>query len=90
MRRLSTRVLEHLHALSLRYHLERQTGALSRDLERGTRSVSSSVEPHEAPLQQLSELVSRIVAIEPTSWAIQWVRGYRLFWQASRQNECAA
>jgi ATP-binding cassette subfamily B protein len=41
MRRLSTRVLRHLHGLSLRYHLERQTGALSRDLERGTRSVSS-------------------------------------------------
>lgn len=41
MRRLSTRVLSHLHRLSLRYHLERQTGALSRDLERGTRSVSS-------------------------------------------------
>jgi len=41
MRRLSTRVLEHLHNLSLRYHLERQTGAVSRDLERGTRSVSS-------------------------------------------------
>jgi len=41
MRRLSTRVLEHLHGLSLRYHLERRTGAISRDLERGTRSVSS-------------------------------------------------
>lgn len=41
MRRLSTRVLSHLHKLSLRYHLERQTGAISRDLERGTRSVSS-------------------------------------------------
>ena len=40
MRRLSTRVLEHLHNLSLRFHLERQTGAISRDLERGTRSVS--------------------------------------------------
>ncbi|WP_457667973.1 ABCB family ABC transporter ATP-binding protein/permease [Thiolapillus sp.] len=40
MRRLSTRVLAHLHALSLRFHLERQTGAISRDLERGTRSVS--------------------------------------------------
>ncbi len=40
MRRLSTRVLAHLHALSLRYHLERRTGAISRDLERGTRSVS--------------------------------------------------
>jgi len=40
MRRLSTRVLAHLHELSLRFHLERQTGAISRDLERGTRSVS--------------------------------------------------
>jgi ATP-binding cassette subfamily B protein len=41
MRRLSTRVMHHLHNLSLRYHLERRTGAISRDLERGTRSVSS-------------------------------------------------
>ncbi|MCB1858124.1 MAG: ABC transporter ATP-binding protein/permease [Gammaproteobacteria bacterium] len=41
MRRLSTRVMSHLHKLSLRFHLERQTGAISRDLERGTRSVSS-------------------------------------------------
>ncbi|RMD69148.1 MAG: ABC transporter ATP-binding protein/permease, partial [Gammaproteobacteria bacterium] len=41
MRRLSTHVLQHLHHLSLRYHLDRQTGAISRDLERSTRSVSS-------------------------------------------------
>ncbi len=41
MRRLSTRVLDHLHRLSLRFHLERQTGAISRDLERGNRSVST-------------------------------------------------
>jgi len=41
MRRLSTRVLHHLHELSLRFHLQRQTGAISRDLERGTRSVST-------------------------------------------------
>jgi ATP-binding cassette subfamily B protein len=41
MRRLSTRVLGHLHRLSLRYHLERQSGAVSRDIERGTRSVST-------------------------------------------------
>ncbi len=41
MRRLSTRVLHHLHQLSLRFHLERRTGAISRDLERGTRSVSA-------------------------------------------------
>ena len=41
MRRLATRVLTHLHQLSLRYHLDRKTGAISRDLERGTRSVGS-------------------------------------------------
>ena len=41
MRKVSLRVLEHLHRLSLRFHLERKTGGISRDLERGTRSVSS-------------------------------------------------
>ncbi len=41
MRQVATRVLEHLHQLSLRYHLERKTGGISRNIERGTRSVSS-------------------------------------------------
>jgi ABC-type transport system involved in Fe-S cluster assembly fused permease/ATPase subunit len=41
MRQISTRVLDHLHRLSLRYHLERKTGGISRDLERGAGSVSS-------------------------------------------------
>ncbi len=41
MRRLSLKVLGRLHELSLRYHLERKTGAISRDLERGTRAASS-------------------------------------------------
>lgn len=41
MRKLSIRVMKHLHQLSLRYHLERKTGAITRDLERGTRSVAS-------------------------------------------------
>jgi len=41
MRQVSLKVLEHLHRLSLRFHLERKTGGLSRDIERGTRSVSS-------------------------------------------------
>ena len=41
MRELSMKSLDHLHRLSLRYHLERKTGALSRDMERGTRSASS-------------------------------------------------
>jgi len=40
MRRLSNKVLKHLHKLSLRYHLERRTGNVVRDLERGTNSIS--------------------------------------------------
>jgi ATP-binding cassette subfamily B protein len=41
MNALSVSVLRHLHQLSLRYHLERNTGAISRDMERGTQSISS-------------------------------------------------
>jgi ABC-type transport system involved in Fe-S cluster assembly fused permease/ATPase subunit len=41
MRSVSLKAFEHLHKLSLRYHLERKTGGLSRDIDRGTRSVSS-------------------------------------------------
>lgn len=41
MHRLSTTVLSHLHRLSLAWHLERRTGAVSRDLARGTQSVSN-------------------------------------------------
>jgi ABC-type transport system involved in Fe-S cluster assembly fused permease/ATPase subunit len=41
MRRISQRVLRHLFSLSLRYHLDRKTGGITRDLERGTNSLSS-------------------------------------------------
>jgi ATP-binding cassette, subfamily B, heavy metal transporter len=41
MNSLSVSVLSHLHNLSLRYHLERNTGAISRDMERGTQSISA-------------------------------------------------
>lgn len=41
MRTVSNRVLKHLHSLSLRFHLERKTGGISRDLERGAGSLSS-------------------------------------------------
>ncbi|MDP1646415.1 MAG: ABC transporter ATP-binding protein/permease [Thiobacillus sp.] len=43
MRRISMAVFQHLHALSLRFHLERQTGGITRDIERGARAVSSLV-----------------------------------------------
>jgi ATP-binding cassette subfamily B protein len=41
MRELSNRVMKHLHQLSLRFHLERKTGAISRDIERGSRSIGT-------------------------------------------------
>jgi ATP-binding cassette subfamily B protein len=41
MRRLTLRTLAHLHSLSLRFHLERKTGAISRDLARGAASLST-------------------------------------------------
>jgi len=41
MRKISARVFQHLHQLSLSFHLDRRTGGVTRDLERGAASVSS-------------------------------------------------
>ena len=43
VRTITLQVFEHLHALSLRFHLDRQTGGLTRDIERGTRSIGSLI-----------------------------------------------
>jgi ATP-binding cassette subfamily B protein len=43
VRTIALQVFEHLHQLSLRFHLERQTGGLTRDIERGTRSVAALI-----------------------------------------------
>ncbi|KAB2920951.1 MAG: ABC transporter ATP-binding protein/permease [Dechloromonas sp.] len=43
VRQVALEVFGHLHALSLRFHLERQTGGVSRDIERGSRSISSLI-----------------------------------------------
>ncbi len=40
IRRVALQVFRHLHRLSLRFHLERQTGGVSRDIERGSRGIS--------------------------------------------------
>jgi len=42
-RSVSLQVFRHLHSLSLRFHLERQTGGMTRDIERGTRAVHSLI-----------------------------------------------
>ena len=42
-RRMALETFEHLHGLSLRFHLERQTGGMTRDIERGVRGVESLI-----------------------------------------------
>ena len=42
-RAIALQVFGHLHELSLRFHLERQTGGMTRDIERGTRGVQSLI-----------------------------------------------
>jgi ATP-binding cassette subfamily B protein len=41
VRRVALNVFRHLHSLSLRFHLNRQTGGMSRDIERGSRGIST-------------------------------------------------
>jgi ATP-binding cassette, subfamily B, heavy metal transporter len=41
IRRVALTVFRYMHSLSLRFHLERQTGGVSRDIERGTRGIST-------------------------------------------------
>ncbi|MEJ7668030.1 MAG: ABC transporter ATP-binding protein/permease [Casimicrobiaceae bacterium] len=43
VRNIAVKVFRHLHALSLRFHLQRQTGGLTRDVERGQRGISTLV-----------------------------------------------
>lgn len=43
VRTIALKVFRHLHSLSLRFHLNRQTGGMTRDIERGTRAVSSLI-----------------------------------------------
>jgi ATP-binding cassette, subfamily B, heavy metal transporter len=42
-RSIALKTFEHLHALSLRFHLERQTGGMTRDIERGVRGIESLI-----------------------------------------------
>jgi ATP-binding cassette, subfamily B, heavy metal transporter len=42
-RKIALQTFQHLHALSLRFHLERQTGGMTRDIERGVRGIESLI-----------------------------------------------
>ena len=42
-RQIALETFAHLHGLSLRFHLERQTGGMTRDIERGVRGIESLI-----------------------------------------------
>lgn len=66
VRQIGLQVFNHLHALSLRFHLTRQTGGMTRDIERGTRGIQS--------------LISfSLYSIIPTLIELAMVLGYFLF-----------
>ena len=67
VRELNTRTFRHLHALSLRFHLERRTGGLSRVIERGTRGI---------------DLILRmgVLSLVPTALELVLVCGLLLFY----------
>ena len=71
MRSLASGVLRHLHRLSLRFHLDRHTGAISRDLERGTRSLSTILNYlvfNILPVLVEFSLIAGILAVQYESW----------------------
>jgi ATP-binding cassette subfamily B protein len=64
-REVALSVFSHLHALSLRFHLDRRTGAVSRDLERGMSAISDLLD-------------WAIYTIVPTVLEVLLVTGYLL------------
>jgi ATP-binding cassette subfamily B protein len=66
VRQVGLQVFNHLHALSLRFHLSRQTGGMTRDIERGTRGIQSLI-------------TYSLYSIIPTLIELAMVLGYLLF-----------
>jgi ATP-binding cassette, subfamily B, heavy metal transporter len=66
LRRVALEIFHHLHALSLRFHLERQTGGLTRDIERGTRGISTL-------------LSFMVFSVLPTLFEIALVTGFLIY-----------
>jgi ATP-binding cassette, subfamily B, heavy metal transporter len=74
-RSISLEVFRHLHSLSLRFHLERQTGGMTRDIERGTRAVRSLIGFtlfNIAPTLVEMALVLTLLAVKFDAW-FAWI-----------------
>ncbi|WP_366555066.1 ABCB family ABC transporter ATP-binding protein/permease [Aquibaculum sediminis] len=72
VRRAGLRTFQHLHALSLRFHLERQTGGLSRVIERGTKAIETLLN------FALFSILPTFVELGLTSAILWWLYGWEV------------
>ncbi len=70
VRRLAYRTFEHMHLLSLRFHLERKTGGLTRVLERGRNGIETIVRM--VILQLVPTVVELALIIGVLLWVFDW------------------
>ncbi|MEM9880177.1 MAG: ABC transporter ATP-binding protein/permease [Pseudomonadota bacterium] len=73
VRGIALDVFKHLHRLSLRFHLERRTGGLTRAIERGTKSINT----------MLYFMVFNIVPTLIELFAVAWIFGIEFGWELS-------
>ncbi|ODA66542.1 putative multidrug export ATP-binding/permease protein [Methyloligella halotolerans] len=71
VRRLANRTFQHLHQLSLRFHLERRTGGLSRVIERGVGGIDTIVRM--AMLNSIPTAVELLMIAGLVSWYFGWL-----------------
>ena len=71
VRRLATEVFVHLHDLSLRYHLERKTGGLTRVLERGRTAIETIVRM--VMLTGVPTVVEFAMILAVFTWQFNWL-----------------
>ena len=71
VRRLAQRTFEHMHALSLRFHLERKTGGLTRVLERGRNGIEELSRLF--VLQLVPTIVEFLMVIGILAWEFDWL-----------------
>jgi ABC-type transport system involved in Fe-S cluster assembly fused permease/ATPase subunit len=71
VRRLAKRTFRHLHALSLRFHLERRTGGLNRVIERGVSGIDTILRM--AVLNSIPTAVELIMIAGLVAWYFGWI-----------------
>ena len=71
VRELANRTFRHLHELSLRFHLERRTGGLSRVIERGVNGVDTIVRM--AVLNSIPTAVELLMISGLVAWYFGWI-----------------